>query len=355
MSDRGAARLVAFFLPQFHPTPENDDWWGPGFTEWTNVVRARPLFTGHYQPHLPAHLGFYDLRAPEVREKQAELARAHGIEAFCYWHYWFQGKRMLRRPFDEVLASGKPDFPFCLAWANETWSRTWLGQERDILLKQTYSEEDDVEHIRWLIRAFRDPRYLTVDGRPAFLVYRPGDLPDARSTTDRWRAECRLAGVPDPYLIGVISHHHRDWRDVGFDANLTFEPQLGVLPGPLDAGLKIYDYAMARRKMASWAREFDAHRCVVVSWDNSPRRGEEGIVFINATPEAFRAGLADAMAEVADRPFDERLIFLNAWNEWAEGNHLEPDRKNGLAYLTAIRDAVNGRTQLSPALSEAKL
>jgi lipopolysaccharide biosynthesis protein len=341
VNDSRAARLIAFYLPQFHPIPENSAWWGPGFTEWTNVVRARPLFDGHYQPHLPSNLGFYDLRVPEVREKQADLARAHGIEAFCYWHYWFHGKRLLGRPFDEVLASGRPDFPFCLAWANESWSRTWLGQERDILIEQTHSPEDDVDHIGWLIRAFEDPRYLTVDGRPVFLVYRPGDLPNPEQTIHVWRTECQRAGVADPLLVGVISHQHRDWREVGFDANLTFEPQLGVLPGPLDDGLKIYDYATARRKMVEWARTYDAFRCVVVSWDNTPRRGEHAIAFINATPEAFGSGVREAVEAVQSHAPDERLIFLNAWNEWAEGNHLEPDRRNGVAALDAVRAALD--------------
>jgi lipopolysaccharide biosynthesis protein len=290
---------------------------------------------------VPANLGFYDLRVPEVRELQAELARAHGIEGFCYWHYWFHGKRLLQRPFDEVLSSGHPDFPFCLAWANETWSRTWLGQERDVLIQQTYSLEDDLEHIRWLIPAFRDPRYLRIDARPMLLVYRPGDLPDPQGTTRVWRSECRRAGVPDPFLVGVVSHDHRDWREHGFDANLDFEPQLGVLPGPLDDGLKIYDYSSARRKMVERVRDYDdAFPCVFVSWDNTPRRGENGIVFINATPDAFADGVREAIALMAGRSAQHRVVFVNAWNEWAEGNHLEPDREHGLGYLSALHDAL---------------
>jgi lipopolysaccharide biosynthesis protein len=333
------ARLIAFYLPQFHPIPENDEWWGKGFTEWTNVVQARPLFDGHLQPRLPTHLGFYDLRVPEVREKQAELARQHGIEGFCYWHYWFHGKRLLGRPFNEVRASGKPDFPFCLSWANETWSRRWLGEERDVLIKQTYSREDDLNHIRWLVRAFADPRYLRVDGRPIFLVYRPGDLPDPSATTELWRSECLRAGLPEPFLLGVISHQDHDWRAVGFDGNVDFEPQLGVLPGPLEEGLKIYDYRLARKKMTCRAREYPYYPCVFVSWDNTPRRGDNGIVFINATPEGLEAGIRDAMTSVADLSPDHRLIFLNAWNEWAEGNSLEPDTLYGLKWLEAVQRA----------------
>jgi lipopolysaccharide biosynthesis protein len=334
-----AARLIAFYLPQFHPIPENDEWWGKGFTEWTKVVQAKPLFDGHKQPRLPSTLGFYDLRLPEARQRQAELARQHGIEAFCYWHYWFEGKRLLERPFNDVLATGTPDFPFCLAWANETWSRRWLGEEKDVLLKQTYSREDDLNHIRWLIEAFSDGRYLRVDGRPVFLVYRPGDFPEPQATTDLWRSECLKAGLPDPLLLGVISHQDQDWRTIGFDGNVDFEPQLGVLPGPLDDGLKIYDYAYARRKMTGRKREYPYYPCVFVSWDNTPRRGEDGIVFINATPEAFESGLREAIASVGDLPSDQRLVFVNAWNEWAEGNYLEPDQLNGMRYLNALIEA----------------
>jgi lipopolysaccharide biosynthesis protein len=332
-----SARLIAFYLPQFHPIPENDEWWGKGFTEWTNVVTAKPLFDGHLQPKFPAHLGFYDLRVPEVRERQADLARQHGIEGFCYWNYWFHGKRLLERPFDEVLSSGSPDFPFCLAWANETWSRRWLGEEKDVLIKQTYSREDDLEHIRWLIQAFADPRYIRVDGRPIFLVYRPGDFPEPEATTDLWRSECVRAGLPEPLLLGVISHQDQDWRTIGFDGNVDFEPQLGVLPGPLEDGLKIYDYRLARQRMTSRQREYSFYPCVFVSWDNTPRRGEDGIVFINATAEAFEEGVLSAIASVSDRPRDDRLVFLNAWNEWAEGNHLEPDVFRGLDYLEAVK------------------
>jgi lipopolysaccharide biosynthesis protein len=334
------ARLIAFYLPQFHPIPENDEWWGRGFTEWTNVVRARPLLPGHYQPHLPANLGFYDLRVPEVRAKQATLARAHGVEAFCYWHYWFQGRRLLERPFDEVRASGEPDFPFCLAWANETWSRRWLGEPRDVLQAQTYSTEDDIRHGEWLAHAFSDPRYLRVEGRPLFLVYNPADLPEPLATTTVIREESVRRGLPDPYLVGVSSHRQGDWTQQGFDANLDFEPQLGVLPGALDEGLKIYDYTLARRRMTERERGYEYHPCVFVSWDNTPRRGDEGIVFMNATPEAFETGLRDAVTLVQHQPRERRLVFVNAWNEWAEGNHLEPDERYGLGYLEAVARAV---------------
>jgi lipopolysaccharide biosynthesis protein len=316
------ARLIAFYLPQFHPIPENDEWWGKGFTEWTNVARAKPLFPGHYQPHLPAHLGFCDLRVPEVREKQAAMARNYGIEGFCYWHYWFNGRRLIERPFNEVLATGRPDFPVCLAWANETWSRRWLGEEKEILLQQTYSPDDDVAHIRWLLPAFADRRYVRVNGRPLFLIYRPGHLPNPARTVEIFQNECLRAKQPQPYLIGINSHNHDDWRTHGFDGSLDFEPQLGALPNPLADGLKIYDYNESWQKMREhYDRDFPTIPTVFVSWDR------------------------ETIERVQDRPSEQRLVFINAWNEWAEGNHLEPDQKHGLAYLEAVRRVklVSGR------------
>ncbi|HEX5272668.1 MAG TPA: glycoside hydrolase family 99-like domain-containing protein, partial [Gemmataceae bacterium] len=232
-------RLVAFYLPQYHPIPENDAWWGPGFTEWRNVVRARPLFPGHYQPHLPADLGFYDLRVPEARAAQADLARAHGIHGFCYYHYWFGGRRLLERPFAEVLATGRPDFPFCLCWANENWTRAWDGQTRHMLVGQTYSEEDDVNHLRWLATAFRDPRYIRVEGKPLFLVYRALRIPSPLSTTTRWREEARKLGVGELYLCRVESFpdERGDPAALGFDAAVEFQPDWVSLDWRLSPGV----------------------------------------------------------------------------------------------------------------------
>jgi lipopolysaccharide biosynthesis protein len=335
------ARFIAFYLPQFYPTAENDEWWGPGFTEWTNVVQARSLFDGHYQPRLPADLGFYDLRVPEVRQAQAELAAQHGVEGFCYWHYWFHGTRVLDRPFSEVLASGEPEFPFCLSWANETWSRRWHGAGTaadEVLVEQRYSEEDDLAHIHWLQTAFGDPRYIRVAGRPLFLVYRPFDLPDPRRTTELFRTECVRVGLPEPYLLGINAHNPtKDTRPLGFDSTLNFEPQLSAVPGPTEPGLKIYDYTIATRSMRAQPRHYPTHPCVMVSWDNTSRRSGDGIVFINSRPEAFEQGLRDIVDRLPREDQAERLVFLNAWNEWAEGNHLEPDLRHGTEWLEAVR------------------
>jgi lipopolysaccharide biosynthesis protein len=335
---QGRARLIAFYLPQFHPISENDAWWGKGFTEWTNVAKSKPLFQGHYQPHIPANLGFYDLRVPEVRLAQANMARNYGIEGFCYWHYWFNGKLLLERPFNEVLHSGQPEFPFCLAWANETWSRRWLGEEKEILQQQTYSSEDDLRHVTWLIDAFSDPRYIRVHGRPLFMIYKPTYLPDPLKTTAIFRRECISRGVGEPYLLGINSFCSEiDCRAIGFDGTLDFEPAFVVLPHPMADGLKIYDYALARHRMRSRQRDFPVYPCIFVSWDNTPRRGDNGIVFVNATPEVFESGLGDLVQSAQAKPYEDRLVFINAWNEWAEGNHLEPDLKHGLAYLEAVR------------------
>jgi lipopolysaccharide biosynthesis protein len=311
-------------------------------------------------------LGFYDLRVAETRIEQAELARDHGIEGFCYWHYWFNGKRLLEKPFNQVLSSKQPDFPFCLAWANETWSRRWLGEERDILIKQTYSTEDDYNHIKWLIKAFSDPRYIRVKDRPLFLVYRPHNLPDPKKTTDIFRNECIKNGTAEPYLIGVNAHNWRiDSKELGFDGTLNFEPALGVLPyvmsqklkpvkvinnlalGVLQPKLNVYDYSLARRLMLKRKPNYEFYPCIFVGWDNTPRRGKNGVIITNSTPELFESGLSDYIEASLDKPYDDRLIFINAWNEWAEGNHLEPDVKNGNNHLEAVKrtNTINGSFQ----------
>lgn len=347
--------LIAFYLPQYHPIPENDEWWGKGFTEWTNVTKTKPLFPGHYQPHLPADLGFYDLRLPETRQAQADLAREYGIHGFCYYHYWFNGKRLLERPFNEVLSSGEPDFPFCLCWANESWSRRWLGEEKAILQKQTYSTEDDFNHINWLIRAFADRRYIKVKNRPLFLIYRPSDLPNPEKTIEIFRSECIKNGLPEPYLLGVDAHRSGfNCQEIGFDATLVFEPQLGALPdfmddrakfsklvrnsqlGIINPKLKIYDYSLARSLMLKKKRNFPTYHSIFVGWDNTPRRENNGVIVINSTPEKFESGLSEMVRSVLSRSSDEPVVFLNAGNEWAEGNHLEPDLKHGRKYLEAV-------------------
>jgi hypothetical protein len=350
-----SAKALAFYLPQFHPIPENDEWWGEGFTEWSNVTAARPLYPGHYQPHVPGELGYYDLRDPEVRAAQAEMARQHGITGFVYYHYWFQGKRLLERPFDEVLASGAPDFPFALCWANEEWTRHWDGRSGEVLMPQGYSHADDLAHLRWLARAFGDPRYVTIDGRPLMLVYRAGLIPDPRRMTDTWRAEAQRLGFPDLYLCLVDGWGRPPGGPaaLGFDATVGFVPFNGPrlrAPAERSGAHRIIDYVAAyEERLAEPAPPWKHFPAVMVGWDNTARYSQSATVFEGATPEQYRRWLqrtVDSLSGVRD---EENYLFLLAWNEWAEGNHLEPDRRHGRAFLEATRSVLLGSPSPGPA------
>ena len=362
MIDKTNLRYLAVHLPQFHPIRENDQWWGKGFTEWRNVTKARPLYPGHYQPHLPGELGFYDLRLPEAREAQAELAKSYGVDGFCYYHYWFHGRRLLEQPVNGILRTGKPDFPFCLFWANESWEGRWHGvaDNKTTLVRQEYSPQDDLDHIRWLAPAMGDSRYIRVSGRPVFVIYRPADLPDPRKTIEVWKDEAVRLGLQEPYLIASDSHAYgKDLTRLGFDAVVQFLPQLGVLDcfkdltykgrlqrawnnlnrGVASLSLNTCEYQEALGKMI---REvpWPAHKMIFPGWDNSPRAGRKGIVMVGSSPDKFYRSLLELSRWTLDnlQP-DRRLLFLNAWNEWAEGNHLEPDLAQGTAYLEALQKA----------------
>jgi hypothetical protein len=366
-SGQHLARLIAFYLPQFYPIPDNDVWWGPGFSEWTNVAKARPLYKGHKQPRLPADLGFYDLRLAETRESQANMARAAGIEGFCYWHYWFGGgRRILERVFDEVLATGTPSYPFCLAWANESWSGIWHGMAQNILVEQTYPGAADFEaHFRAVLPAFRDSRYLTVGGKPIFIVYRPFQLPDTTEFTDLWNELALKAGLPGVYFVGMsnqvdeeilrpfdmlaefgpgsfLDKLPRDFRSraVRLWRRRDFGRLLSMIVPVFSPGPFRFEYRdVIKAEMALPLREKYAP-CVIPNWDNTPRSGRRGVVFDNATPDLFEIYLKNAVGKVLHKPSQEQVVFLKAWNEWAEGNYLEPDRETGRAYLDAIRRVV---------------
>ncbi|SBT07459.1 conserved exported hypothetical protein [Candidatus Propionivibrio aalborgensis] len=362
--DKRSVRLIAFYLPQYHPIPENDAWWGTGFTEWTNVAKARPNFAGHYQPHLPGELGFYDLRLPEVRQAQAELASSHGIHGFCYYYYWFNGRRLLNRPLDEVLSSGQPKLPFCVCWANENWTRTWDGNDREVLIEQRYSQEDDEMLIRSLFDALSDQRYIRVDGKPLILIYKPELLPAPVRTTEIWRRQCRQAGLGEIYLACVhnltLGAGHVDPTRLGFDAGVEFPPLGGGVPtavptetvNPAAKGI-YYDYwATAKNFMSVPAPEYPWLRGVMPSWDNTARRQNAAHVFLGATPERYRRWLEFSIDwTVQHRAPEKRIVFINAWNEWAEGNHLEPDQAHGRAYLDATRAALRGNQPPCPGLA----
>ncbi len=338
------AKALAFYLPQFHPIPENDRWWGPGFTEWRNVMRARPLFPGHYQPHVPGELGYYDLRVPEVRAAQAELARSHGISGFVYYHYWFCGRRLLERPFAEVLSSGEPDFPFALCWANEEWTRNWDAQSGRVLVAQEYSPADDLAHIRWLLGAFADDRYIKIDGRPLMLVYRADQLPEPTRTFDTWRTEAQRAGFPDLYLCWVESRSRPAGGPgkYGMDATVGFMPRRRdrelFVPAPGARSHHLIGYEeSARDELARMRTTWKRFPAVMTQWDNTPRRPYGATIFWNAHPPAYENWLRQTVAAVAEVRPEENYVFLVAWNEWAEGNHLEPDERYGRAFLEATR------------------
>lgn len=340
------ALAIAFYLPQFHPIPENDAWWGKGFTEWTNVTKAGPLFQGHYQPHLPADLGFYDLRVGEVREQQADLARKYGIDAFCYWHYWFAGKRLLERPFQEVVSSGKPDFPFCLGWANQTWSGIWHGAPDRILIEQTYPGLEDYRaHFNALLPAFRDPRYLRVKGRLLFVIYAPRDLPDTRVFTGYWQNLAKENGLGGFHFV---AHNVRNPEDYGCHTCVDNAPFVAMPSAPLpvsplgkDRLPRVHHYGDLVRFLKNYELADKEHPLVVPNWDNTPRSGANGLVLQGSTPALFREMMADAVVKVERKPDPaERIIFIKAWNEWAEGNHLEPDNLYGYGYLEAVRESL---------------
>ncbi len=334
-------KALAFYLPQFHPIPENDEWWGTGFTEWTNVMRGRPLFPGHYQPHVPGELGYYDLRVPEVRAAQAELARSHGLSGFVYYHYWFHGRRLLERPFDEVLASGEPDFPFALCWANEEWTRNWDASTGRVLVPQEFSDADDLAHIRWLATAFADDRYIKIDGRPLMLIYRVPQLPNPQRTAEIWRTEAQRLGFPDLYLCWVESHGRPPGgpEEFGMDATVGFMPlhrdQVYLTVGGA-RGHRLVDYHEATRvEMGRLWTPWKRFPSVMVQWDNTPRRPYGATIFREATPGLYEHWLRYTAASVAEVRPEENYLFIVAWNEWAEGNHLEPDERYGRAFLEA--------------------
>jgi lipopolysaccharide biosynthesis protein len=350
LSDPLAATLVAFYLPQFHPIPENDAWWGEGFTEWQNVTRALPQFEGHVQPRLPGELGFYDLRLADVMRRQMAMAREYGISAFCTYFYWFGGKTLLELPLQQWLRDASLDFPLCLCWANENWSRRWDGRADQILIGQKHSADDDLAFIAHVARYMADPRYLRVGGKPLLLVYRPGLLPEPKATVQRWRTWCREYGIGDIYLAYVQSFDRIDPRDIGFDAavafppnNTTLEPITGrqELLNPAFRG-DIYDWReLARQVSAQPDPTYTLFPCVNPGWDNEPRRSGNGRVFAHASPRGYRDWLQQAIDCAQRRLPSSPLVFINAWNEWAEGAVLEPDTRLGFAWLEATRAALH--------------
>ncbi|MBO4906365.1 MAG: glycoside hydrolase family 99-like domain-containing protein [Bacteroidaceae bacterium] len=381
------ARVIAYYLPQFHPIPENDKYWGRGFTEWTNVAKAKPLFRGHYQPRIPADLGFYDLRLPEIREQQAEMAREAGVEGFCYWHYWFgNGRMLLQRPFEEVLASGKPDFPFCLCWANHSWTtKTWEkggSKATDTMIaEQLYpGDEDYIAHFNYCLPAFRDHRYITVEGKPIFGIYEPFFHTDAKRFMEVWRRLAEENGLKGIYFYAItrsanfnrfmpdgsigrvmpdMKSSAEDYQSMlaqgydGLNSTGQVRAEMAYYNKYLNLGLialrKYLPFIPAtrfnyRRLISGFFSPEDAWEnvfpTVFPQWDRSPRVGKAEGVYVNATPQAFEQHLRDALKIVENKDMDHRIIFLRSWNEWAEGNYVEPDLKYGHGFLDAIRNVI---------------
>lgn len=349
------ATLVAFYLPQFHTIPENDEWWGKGFTEWRNVTRALPQFEGHYQPKLPGDLGFYDLRNPDVMREQARLAREYGISAFCFYFYWFGGKTLLETPLRNWLNDKSIDLQFCLCWANEKWTRTWDGRGDEILIDQKHSPEDDIAFIEHVAEYMRDPRYLRVSGKPILVVYRPGLLKDARGTAERWRAWCRANNVGEIHIAYVQSFDSAAPHEFGFDSAISFPPNQ-TSADPITGSLTLINQLFTGRVIDwrdMWSAHFEKQRkarfplfaCVNPAWDNQARRPAGGLTYVHSAPRRYRDALTQAINHSQGQASE--LIFINAWNEWAEGAILEPDARYGFAYLNATRKAVTKDSMLT--------
>lgn len=344
-------KLIAFYLPQFHPIPENDQWWGKGFTEWTNVTKAIPQFIGHYQPHLPTDLGFYDLRVPEIQIEQVNLAKKYGIFGFCFHYYWFEGRRILEIPLKNYLSNNEIDFPFCICWANENWTRRWDGLENEVLLSQNHSIESNNAFIKDIIPLFQDSRYIRINGKPLLIVYRIGLLPDAKATAKSWRDYCIQQGIGDLYLVAAQGFGLSDPREYGFDAAVEFPPHtmnnLSIVTrhnrimNPHFKGT-VYDYE-EYVKSENYLKKvpYTLFKCVCPSWDNTARKPNNGSILHNTNPDIYKKWLSNVIDYTKkNNHSEEQLVFINAWNEWAEGAHLEPDRKFGHGYLKATADAI---------------
>jgi hypothetical protein len=347
-------KVIAFYLPQFHPIPENDRWWGKGYTEWTAVASARPLFDGHEQPHLPADLGFYDLRLAEIRESQAGLAREYGIHGFCYYYYWFSGRKLLDGPISEMLRSGRPDLPFCICWANEPWSRRWDGSDQEVLIAQDHDSRIDADFIRDILPILHDPRYIRVHDAPLILIYRVGLLPNPHELFRVWRQIAAENGIPSLHICIAQTFGCSEPYHYGADSAVEFPPH-GLWVGEINNTVRnlrneyagaIYDYRdVVVQELNRPRPDYLRFRCAMPAWDNTPRRGDQGNIFAYSSPEQYEQWLNALVQDAATRSSaSERLVFVNAWNEWGEGAHLEPDHRHGRGYLEATRRALTNQS-----------
>lgn len=353
--------IIALYLPQYHPTLHNNEWWGEGFTEWTNVAKAKPLFPGHYQPKVPADLGFYDLRMPEIRVKQAELAREAGITAFCYYHYWFgNGHQELELPFNEVVESGKPDFPFCLCWANESWYKKFWNNdgavvEKTILAEQTYpGEVDNKEHFNTLLKAFKDERYYKIEGKLAFAIYKPLEFPDIEKFILQWQQLAMENGLPGFFFLGYTINVEKEYEAIkalGFDAVVSFRRNRDTIRGlgwAVRKALSVIFHTPRRQNyrkacktlVSDMERKEDIYPVMIPNWDHTPRSGVKGDLYTNSTPELFEKHVVDVLEHIKNKKKNHQIAFLKSWNEWGEGNYMEPDLRYGKGYLNALKNAL---------------
>lgn len=356
------ARVIAFYLPQYHPTETNNKFYGEGFTEWTNVGKAKPLYRGHYQPKVPADLGYYDLRYPEIKEKQAALAKEAGIEGFCYYHYWFgDGRQEIEQPFKQVVESGQPDFPFCLCWANQSWyAKFWNHENKKdkLIVEQKYDDEEGIEkHFYSLLNAFNDNRYIKIDGKLLFMIYRPLEYPDVVFFMKKWQELAMANNLPGFYFIGQATSDHQaeEFLKIGLDGvNIVRKDDFMTKFRYSNPITKIinkiqrlfgfapyhYDYKKIYKsfiKKDGREREENVFPTIIPNWDHSPRSGKRGSIFDNSTPENFACHLSEAIDVVSDKPQEKKILFLKSWNEWGEGNYVEPCIKYGKGYLQVLR------------------
>jgi len=352
------ATIIAYYLPQFYPFPENDEWWGKGFTEWTNVAKAKPLFCGHYQPKVPADLGFYDLRLADNIRKQVELAKEARVTGFCLWHYWFRkDKVLLGNPLKIILENPDIDFPICLGWANESWeAKVWNSPDSSknkVLIKQEYGGKDDIEaHFNYVIKAVKDKRYMRINNRPVFVVYQPFQLPDTQFFINEFNRLLKESGIADSfYFIG----HTKDDAKIDAIRNLGFDAVNVVRIGPYRYDMrvvkqipwKLFKFKVLHRPLVlrySFVSKYfikketdcreDVFPSLIPNWDHTPRSGNSGSVFHKATPELFGKHVKAALEATKDK--ENNIIFLKSWNEWGEGNYMEPDLKYGKGYIEAL-------------------
>lgn len=355
-------KIIAFYLPQFHAIPENDAWWGEGFTDWVNVKKARPLYSGHRQPRVPLE-GYYDLADVEVMRKQADLARQYDVSGFCFYHYWFAGKLLLEKPAEQLLQHPDIDMPFCFSWANEPWARTWDGKAKQVLMPQDYGTKKDwVEHFNYLLPFFKDPRYMCVEGAPIFLIYKSKSIPNCGEMMQLWIDMARETGLPGIHFVQTIRENELDGRDLPFAANAEFEParsirlqgtavlqwqrvrrafyrMLNKLTGKQLRTNALIPFAKMTALSLGHNSPVGTYGGVFAGWDNSARRKTDATIILPPTKEEFADFLRKKITQTREC-YHTDTIYINAWNEWAEGTYLEPDTDNRYMYLEAIREVL---------------